>query len=77
MWDALRWGLSKGFNPLFTRVLEKNTENSEWLGEELRLGIEPGTSHLPAFSAEPLGQWWCIFCIQAYTKESQYIMVNG
>ena len=29
------------------RVLEKTTENSEWLNQQVRPGIEPGASHPP------------------------------
>ena len=49
MWDALRGGgcLAKRVYPMFTRVSEKTTENSEWLGRQERLGIEPDTSRLP------------------------------
>ena len=36
-------------------VSEKTTENSERLGGQVLPGIEPGTSRLPALSAEPLG----------------------
>ena len=35
-------------------VSEKNTENTERLGRQARLGNEPDTSHLPVLSAEPL-----------------------
>ena len=38
-WDALRGGLSKGSEPVFTRVAEKTTENSERLGRQARPGI--------------------------------------
>ena len=42
-------------SPYLRKVQEKTTENSERLGRQERLGIEPGTSHLPALSAgEPL-----------------------
>ena len=51
-------GLSKGCEPVFTRVSEKTTENSERIGRQARLGFEPGTSRLPVFRAEPLGHWW-------------------
>ena len=53
MWDlglwggALRWGLPKGSQPVFTRFSEKATEKSEQLGEQAQPRIEPGTSHLP------------------------------
>ena len=36
----------------------KTTENSERLGRQKRLEIEPGTSRLPALSPEPLRHWW-------------------
>ena len=32
----------------------KPLENSEWLGQQVQPGIEPGTFHLPVLSAEPL-----------------------
>ena len=56
--SALRGGLSKGFKPEFTQVLEKTTENSERLGPQTRLGIKPDTSRLPVLTTEPLGHWW-------------------
>ena len=31
-------------------ILEKITENSEWLGRQARPGFEPGTSRLPVLS---------------------------
>ena len=40
---------SKVSQPVFTRVSEKTMENSERLGRQARLGIEPGTSRLPVF----------------------------
>ena len=46
--SALRGSLSKGCHPVFTRVLEKTTENSEQLALQERPGIVPGTSNLPA-----------------------------
>ena len=39
-------GLSKGSYPVFMRVPEKTTENSERLGQQARPRIEPGTSCL-------------------------------
>ena len=40
-------------------------ENSERLGRQVRLGIEPGTSCLPVLSTEPLRQWWgLIGCVK-------------
>ena len=39
-------GLSKGSSPVFMRVSEKITENSEQLGRQVRPGFEPGTSSL-------------------------------
>ena len=50
-WDALRGSLSKGSQPVFTRVSEKTTENSERLGRQARPGFVPGTSRLPVLSA--------------------------
>ena len=38
--------VSKGSQPVFTRVSEKTTENSERLGQQVRPGIEPGPSRL-------------------------------
>ena len=61
MWDqdllggAIREGLSKGSLSIFTRVSEKTTENSKWLGRQARPGIQPGTSHLAVLRAELLG----------------------
>ena len=43
------WGLSKRSQPVFKRISEKTTENSERLGRQARPGIEPGTSRLPVF----------------------------
>ena len=43
-------GLSKGSQPVFIRVSEKTTENSEWLGRQGRPGFEPDASRLPVFS---------------------------
>ena len=53
-WDALRGGLSKGSQPVFTRVSEKITENSERLGRQARPGLEPGSSRLPVSSVTTL-----------------------
>ena len=52
------WNLSKGSQPVFTRFLEKITENSERLGRQTRPGIKPGNSLLPALSPGPLHHWW-------------------
>ena len=49
-WYALRGGLSKGSQPVLTRVLDKTTENSERLDRQARPGFEPGTSRLPVLS---------------------------
>ena len=54
-WSALRGGLSKGSQPVFTRVSEKTTENSERLDRQARPRIEPGTSRLPVFERS---HWW-------------------
>ena len=43
-------GLSKGSQPIFTRVSEKTTENSERLGRQARPGFEPGTFRLPVLN---------------------------
>ena len=59
-WDALRGYLSKGFQPLFTRVLEKTTENPERLRRQERSETEPGTFRLPVLRAEPFGYWWSL-----------------
>ena len=56
--SALRMGLSKGFLPVFTRVSEKITENSQRLIRQVQPGIEPDTSHLPVLRLEALGPWW-------------------
>ena len=44
-------GLSKGSKPAFTRASEKITENSVWLGRQVRPGIESGTTRLAVLSA--------------------------
>ena len=49
--SAFRGGLSKGSYPVFTRVLEKTTENTERLGRQARPGFEPGITRLPVLSA--------------------------
>ena len=56
--SALRGGLSKQPQPLFTLVSEKTTENSERLVRQARLGIEPGTSSQQTLSTKPLRHWW-------------------
>ena len=43
-------GLSKGSQPVFTRVSERTMENSERLGRQARPGFEPGTSRLSLLS---------------------------
>ena len=43
-------GLSKGSYPVFTRVSEKTTENSERLGRQARLQIKPDIFRLPVFN---------------------------
>ena len=40
-WNALRGGLSKGSQPVFKRISEKTTENSERLDRQARSGIKP------------------------------------
>ena len=45
-------GLSKGSQPVFTRVLEKTMENSERLGRQALPGFEHGTFRQPALKAE-------------------------
>ena len=42
--------LFKGSYPVFTRVSENTTENSERPGRQARPGFEPGTSCLPVLS---------------------------
>ena len=63
-WVALHGCLSKGSQPLFTRDLEKTTENSKPLGRQAGLGFDPGTSRLPVLSVtvEPV-VGLCKFCI--------------
>ena len=56
-------GLSKWSKPVFRQVLEETTENSECLGLQVQLCIEPGTFRLPVLSAEPLGHWWGCFLL--------------
>ena len=59
LWGVLSvGGLSKGSQPVLTRVSEKTTENSERLGRQARKRIEPGIFLLPIFSAETLSHWW-------------------
>ena len=48
-------GLSYGSKPVFTRVSEKTSENSERLGRQSRLRIESGTSRLPAQTRSATG----------------------
>ena len=43
--------LSKGSYPVFTRVSEKTTKNSERIGRQARPGFEPVTSRLTVLSA--------------------------
>ena len=33
-------------------------QRKPWLSQQARPGIEPGTSHLLALSAEPFCHWW-------------------
>ena len=47
-------GLFKGSYPVFTRVLEKTTENYERLDRQARPGFEPGTPRLLVLSATTL-----------------------
>ena len=49
--NALRGGLSKGSEPIFTRVSEKTRKNSERLGQQAQPEFEPGISRLPVLSA--------------------------
>ena len=49
---------SKGSLLVFKKVSEKTKENSEWLGQQARQGIEPGFSWLSVLSSEPLGNFW-------------------
>ena len=56
--SVIRGGLSKGSQPVFRRVSEKNKNDSERLARQTRPGIKPGTSCLPALSVEPLRHWW-------------------
>ena len=48
-------GLNKGSQPVFTRVSEETTENSERLGRQARSRNEPGTSLLAVFERK---HWW-------------------
>ena len=48
-------GLSKGSQPVFKRVSEKTTENSERLDRQAWPGIEPGTSRLPVQNRSVIG----------------------
>ena len=47
--STLSGSFSKGYQPVFTRVLEKTTENSERLGRPAQPRNEPCTSRLPVF----------------------------
>ena len=55
MWCAFGGSLSKTSQPIFTRVLEKTTENSKRLGWQARPRNEPGTSRIPVFQRS---HWW-------------------
>ena len=45
------WGVfSKGSQPVFARVSEKTTENSDRLGRQARPEFEPGNSRFPVLS---------------------------
>ena len=46
---------SKGSQPIFTRVSEKTTENSEWLARQARPRNEIGTTRLSFFEHS---HWW-------------------
>ena len=52
--SALRGSLFKRSQPIFIRVSEKTTENSERLSQQARPWIEPDTSRLPVLRAELL-----------------------
>ena len=52
----LREDLSKGSSPIFMRVSEKTTENTERIGRQAR--IVPGISILPVLRAESFGSSW-------------------
>ena len=45
-------------NPYLREFRRKPRENSERLGRQAGLGIEPGTSRLPALRTEPHRHWW-------------------
>ena len=55
-------GLSKRFQPVFTTVWEKTTENSKQIDRKERPVIEAGTSRLPSLSDETLCHWWIQLC---------------
>ena len=73
IWDLGLWGLwverppSEPFYEILSRVSKKTKENSEWLGQQTRPGIEPGTSRLPVLNTEPPCHWWGP-CNQAKTS---------
>ena len=82
-----RGGLSKGSQPVLTRVSEKTTKNSKRLGRQARPGIEPVTFRLPVQMAEPLSYQQGVFqvrknCLRnlffhAYTLEcSMYFCIS-
>ena len=50
-------GISKESLSLFTRVLEKTTENSELICQRVLPGIQPDTSRPPVLSAELVDYW--------------------
>ena len=52
---ALRRNFFKGSGPVFIRVLEKTTENSECLVRQARPGIDPNSSRQPVLRVEPFG----------------------
>ena len=48
------WDLAR----IYASLGKKTTENSGHLHRQARPEIEPGTSRLPALSADPLRHWW-------------------
>ena len=45
-------------DPNSHKFQKKTTENSEHLGRQAQLGIEPSTSYLQVFRIEPLSHRW-------------------
>ena len=69
--SAIRGSLTKRSQLVFTRVLEKTTENSERPGRHALPRIEPGISQLPF--KQNMIRIAFIICLQDHKKEFVYI----